>query len=552
MRATELLRLVWLNINQNKFKTIMTSIGIVVGAATIVMVIAIGRGGKMDVAEQFASLNAGAIDITYEWEEEETSSGGGFSFGNMIGNLFSAFGGGGSAPGGGSGQNTGSSAGGSSGSSSGGSQGMPGGSSGPSSGGSQGMPGGSSDSSSGSSGSSSDQNSGGQRPDMSSGSMGTPGESGDQGGGMQGESRDQESRSEMPDADDDPNAEQAEEAEEETDEEGSIVDDRINQEQVILSAEDAADIETFVSGITGATISYTTRGAIEGGSLDSEQNYTIAGVKSNYMELSNLSLDDGDFLSEDEDESKSRVCVLGATAAKEIFGSSDAVGEQIYIEDRSYTVIGVLSASGTVSGGISPDTSVFIPYQTGIKYITGTDISPTLTVIAEDVDSLSQVIADVKTVLRENYPDTEFTFSDAGSKMEAAQSSNETLTLLLSAVAVIVFIVGGIGSMNVLFVSVKERTNEIGILKALGGSKSMILTEFLIESAAISMIGGILGVGISFLITPIVEHYGIRVEINLFALLVAVGFAVLTGTIFGLYPAWKASRLEPVDALNEE
>ncbi len=577
MRISELLRLVWININQNRFKTIMTSIGIVVGAATIVMVIAIGRGGQMDVAEQFSSLNAGAIDVSYEYEGEDSSSGG-FSFGGAVGNFFGEMS---QMFGGGSGGSDNGSGGMPSGGSDNGSGGMPSG--GGSDSGSGGMPsGGGSDNGSGGmpSGGGSDNGSGGMPSggsDNGSGGMPSDGSS-DNGSGDGASGGPSDIRSDgmtgnpdgQADSSDAASAEQAEDEtadlsdaagasgddttnEDEDDEEEDALSSRMNQEEIILTEEDVEDILTFVTGIEDATITYTTRASVEGGNLTSGETYTLAGVKENYASLSNLVMADGEFLTEEDDEAGSRVCVLGSSVAKELFGSAaDVVGSTIYIDDRTYTVIGVLSATQTVSAGISPDDTILIPYETGIKYITGKSVSPTITVIAEDVTDVSRVEADIQTVLSDNYDNTEFTFEDAGSKMEAAEASNRTLTMLLTAMACIVFIVGGIGIMNVLFVSVKERTNEIGILKALGASQGNILFEFLVESAAISLIGGILGVALSFAITPLVEYYGMRVEANLTAWASALGFAVLTGTLFGFYPAWKASRLVPVDALQAE
>lgn len=223
------------------------------------------------------------------------------------------------------------------------------------------------------------------------------------------------------------------------------------------------------------------------------------------------------------------------------------------IDNRSYVVNGVLSEMGTVSSGISPDEAIFIPYQTGIKYITGKEISPTITVVAGEVDQVDTVMERVQAVLGNLYGDrVEFTISDAGSKMEAASKSNETLTLLLIAMAVIVFIVGGIGIMNVLFVSVKERTNEIGILKAIGCDQKNILMEFLLEASCISLIGAVLGVLVSLGITPILESFSVRVELSLWGATLSLIFGVLTGTVFGFYPAYKASRLVPVAALSAE
>ncbi|MBE5846688.1 MAG: FtsX-like permease family protein [Lachnospiraceae bacterium] len=415
MRISEILRLVWLNLVQNKSKVILTSIGIVAGSATIMMVLAIGRGGQMEVAEQFKNLNAGAVDVTYE----------------------------------------------------------------------------------------------------SSGGDGWGGPGGYWGFGFGRHGRD--------------------------------------RNEVTLKESDMEDIALFVPGLSDVTISFSTNADVEGGTLDAASSYTIAGVKSNYADLSNLTLAIGDFLTEEDEEGKDKVCVLGSRAAKEIFGSAyDAYDGTVYIDSRPYNVVGVIGEMGTVASGISPDEAIFIPYATGIKYLTGSDVSPTLTAIAEDVDNVQIIKEYIADTLAGTYPNAEFEISDAGSKMEAASKSNETLQLLLIAMASIVFFVGGIGIMNVLFVSVKERTNEIGILKAIGCSRKDILTEFLLEAACISLVGAILGVLFGLCITPIIESFSVRVELTVSGAILSLLFGVLTGSLFGFYPAYKASTLIPVVALNQE
>lgn len=454
MKLTEILRLVWLNLSANKSKVILTSTGIIVGAATIMLVIAIGTGGREEVAEQFRNLNAGAIDITYEYQGSSTRGSDGFG-GGMPGG--SGFGGG---LNGGGGFGGGAPAGG-----------------------------------------------------------GIPSEGGIPSGGMF--MMEQEGRS--------------------------------NTERITLSSEDMEDLETFVPGIENATMSFSTTASVDGGELESSATYTIAGVQSNYARISNLEMALGDFLTEENDSYKDKVCILGIDVAKTVFGSVyDAYDSTVYIDNRPYKVSGILSEMGTVASGISPDDAIFIPYNTGIKYLSGSGVSPTVTVIAEDVNEVETVITNVKAVLAESYPNAEFTISDAGSKMEAASKSNDTLTMLLICMAVIVFIVGGIGIMNVLFVSVKERTNEIGILKAIGCCKRDILVEFLMEASCTSMVGAVLGVMLALGITPVLEHFGVRVELSAYGAVLSLVFGVLTGTLFGFYPAYQASNLIPVVALNHE
>jgi len=325
------------------------------------------------------------------------------------------------------------------------------------------------------------------------------------------------------------------------------------QNSVVLTTDDMDDLTTFVPGISDATMSYSTTSDVDGGQLDDSTTYTIAGVKSNYATMSNLEMAIGKFISDDDDTYKNKYCVLGYNVAKTVFGSVyDAYDGTVYIDDRPYTVIGIIDEVGTVASGISPDDAIFVPYETGIKYLTGNDISPTITVVAEDVNNVSVIKADIKEVLSESYPNATFTISDAGSKMEAANESNRTLTLLLIAMAAIVFVVGGIGIMNVLFVSVKERTNEIGILKAIGCSQKDIMWEFLMEASCISLVGSLVGIACALGITPILESFNMRVSLSVGGAVLSLVFGVLTGSVFGFYPAYKASRLIPVVALNQE
>ncbi len=437
MQISEILRLVLINIKQNKFKVFLTSLGIIVGAATIVMVIAIGEGGKQDVAEQFKNLNAGTITINSS------------SMDDMMSMMMA----GGGAPTGG---------------------GMPSGNGG--------------------------------------------------GGGTRGSSAGGGSSARIPTTD-----------------------------TSVLTETNLEDILFFVPDIVTGAISATTESSVIGGDLEEAIEYTIVGTESSYTEISNLDMMVGSFITDTEVESTSKSVVLGYDVAIEIFGSAnEAYDSKVEIDGRAYVVNGVISPMGNMTSGISPDSSVFMPYSTAEKYLFERDTSPQLSILANDVDVVAEVMDNIELVLTQSNSSAAFSIEDAGATMDAAMQSANTLSMLLLAVAVIVFVVGGIGIMNVLFVSVKERTREIGVLKALGTKKSDILLLFLTEAGMIGFIGGVLGVILSLAIVPAMEYTDITVVLTASSIILAFGFAVVTGTLFGFYPAYKASNLIPIEALNNE
>ena len=285
-----------------------------------------------------------------------------------------------------------------------------------------------------------------------------------------------------------------------------------------------------------------------------KEQMPIVGVTEQYSNVSNFNLAYGEDITDIDVDESTNVAVIGSGLATKFFGNSQqAIGSEIKIDNRTYVVIGVLERTGDGMQGISPDDSIFIPYTTASKFILEDYDIPQVVALAKDLKLVKKAMFEIKDTINFILEDGSiYDISDAGSRIEAATKSAKTMNLLLISVATIVFIVGGIGIMNVLFVSVKERTKEIGILKALGSSKKDIMMQFLLESVIISLFGGIIGVLVSNYLMPLMKYTDIPVAPDINGKIIALVFAIVTGTVFGLYPAYKAAQLKPIEALNYE
>ncbi len=287
---------------------------------------------------------------------------------------------------------------------------------------------------------------------------------------------------------------------------------------------------------------------------NSSYSTMVAGAMTDYLVLNNLELACGTNVTDEDSDKRNKVVIIGSDIAEMFFGEDKtlALGQTISINSKKYEVIGVLEYLGDTAGGFSPDESVIVPYTVAEKYIIGERTRPTITAVAVDMDSVDSALEEITAALTVNHADTidNFQIRDQGSMLDAAQESSRTMTTLLVSVAAVVLLVAGIGIMNVMFVSVKERTREIGILKAIGARKRDILLQFLFEAVLLSTVGGIIGGILSYIVVPFLGFLEITVLPSLSGAVLAVVFSAVTGTFFGYYPAAKAAGLKPIDALR--
>lgn len=287
-------------------------------------------------------------------------------------------------------------------------------------------------------------------------------------------------------------------------------------------------------------------------------NTSVQGVTPEFMMIRSLTVGSGTFISQQDINSRNRVAVIGATVAENLFGSMNPTGQVIRIKNTPYQVIGVLDSKGQSSMGQDQDDVVIIPLTTAQERLLGITYIQSINIQVASADAMDQVQSDIENLLRQRHrlaadKENDFTVRNLTSLMEMMTETTGMITLLLGSIAAISLLVGGIGIMNIMMVSVTERTREIGIRKALGATYRNIMLQFLIESVVIGLIGGIIGVICGCAISWAIAAFGgFNTAVTLLPIAVSFIFSVGTGLFFGIYPARKAALLDPIEALRYE
>jgi len=297
---------------------------------------------------------------------------------------------------------------------------------------------------------------------------------------------------------------------------------------------------------------------------NNELDTNLNGTTASYPDIESSGVEVGRFFTEDEERSMARVAVLGSKVKEDLFGSSEAIGHKIKIKKHGFEVIGVMAEKGTVAFQ-NYDDQILIPISTAQKLILGINHITMARAKADSEENIDRVIADIEKTLREQHNITDlsgdqddFTVQSASDALDTITTVTDALKYFLAAMAAISLLVGGIGIMNIMLVSVSERTREIGLRKAVGATRSNILSQFLVESVAVTLLGGLAGIIVgslfSFLVAVVAGALGYEWEfsVSFISIILAVGVSGAVGLIFGLYPADKAGRLDPIEALRYE
>lgn len=280
---------------------------------------------------------------------------------------------------------------------------------------------------------------------------------------------------------------------------------------------------------------------------------SMTGTNSSYLSIRDLELNQGRFLADLDVELRSKVVVLGSDTAETLFANQNPVNQSIQINGVSYRVIGVLESVGT-SMGTSGDDVIIAPISMAKRELGSTTIS-TVYLKAKSEEVVKQAMYQVQGTMTTTFPNLseDYSVSNQEDLMETMSSVSDTMTLMLGGIASISLLVGGIGIMNIMLVSVSERTKEIGIRKAIGANRKSILLQFLIESVVLSCLGGVIGIALGLGVAELISLFSsLTIHFSLSITLLSFLFSLIIGVIFGVFPANKASMLRPIEALRHE
>jgi putative ABC transport system permease protein len=323
-----------------------------------------------------------------------------------------------------------------------------------------------------------------------------------------------------------------------------------------LKIEDAEAIRREVPGVTAVSEEVPSTMQVAAGN----QNWftRVLGESADYFDIREWPLSSGAPFTPQDVRSSNKVCVIGSTTASQIYGNDDPVGQTLRIKNVPFTVVGVLSSKGLSAQGSDQDDIVVMPYSSAMKRVSGGTTLRTINVQVASAADLAPVQQQIISLLRQRHNiregrDDDFTVRNQEEIAETATATTNVMTGLLGAIAGVSLVVGGIGIMNIMLVSVTERTREIGTRMAVGAHGRDILTQFLIEAVALSAVGGLLGIMLGIAASKVisaVKHWPSLISPT--SIVVAVFVSALVGVFFGFYPARAASRLDPIDALRYE
>ena len=321
-----------------------------------------------------------------------------------------------------------------------------------------------------------------------------------------------------------------------------------------LTLEDAEAIASEVRGLSYVAPGVQSNAQVKYGNRNTR--IQVFGTSISYLPLRDIQVERGRAFTEHEVDRMARVGLIGPIAARNLFGESDPVGESVKINGINFTVIGLLKAKGESMG--SPDEKVIVPYTTAMKILFGVDYLREINLQAVSERELDRVQQQLVALLRQRHrtregADEDFTVRNMAEVIKNASQVTDILKWLLGGIAAISLVVGGIGIMNIMLVTVTERTKEIGIRKAIGARERHILFQFIIESVIISGLGGVIGLGVGVAVAYLVPRFGpLTTVVEWPSAVMAMGVAASVGIFFGFYPAWRAARLDPIEALRYE